>query len=171
MAAEIPPIEVWVRAEFLHDGDPEYKGLTDRGMIIGIESYVGCYPTFTFLSRCGGLFCDLPPDAFVTCPTLQESPLARRSLAVFACPCRDVDVVRYERLASMPSRVWIDVISAFIPARYHATVYWRDGNRSANIMLLDDGQVAILPNHEMLFGGDAPKLPPWCKQHSDWLFT
>ncbi len=57
--------------------------------------------------------------------------------------------------------------------QYMFTLDWVTGNDLAHVIQLDNGQVAIVPQHKVLFkGGDAPaEMPPYQKLRRTWHVT
>ncbi len=169
----LPPpcrIKGYVHKLFLHDMDTQFSNQWESGQVIGLCSYEKELPTLKILMDNGAVFDYLPFDAFCIEPQGGLN-LDRARLTPFLCPAHDLTIQDFEILKGKG-------INAFIPdengvrvpvsGNYICTVDWPEGNESGNLVILHNGQLALIPNHKILFGDDKKTLPPYKKIRQTW---
>ncbi len=166
------PLRVLVRAQYLYDMAPEKEGLFEEGMVTEVSSYVGSVPTFSVLLNNGAVFSYLPPHAIVT--REGSGPyIDAQDLAPFECPSDYMEVSAHPTLGVLRAHVTFPRTGEQRIGQYLMTLDWVTGNDLAHVILLNNGQLAIVPQHKVLFkDGELPgELPPYKKLRKTWHVT
>lgn len=167
---EISPLRAWLRAEFLHDLDPQHAGSYVPCRIFAVSSYAGHVPTLQVLLDDGGVFSYLPPQAFrLVPPEVDAAPAAEpEDLVYHACPMHEFSVHHHAALAG-PVQAYLRRNARWLRGRYLFTVEWFLGNDLLHAIALESAQLAFLPQHKLRFGaGDPQPLPAYRKLHAEW---
>jgi hypothetical protein len=164
----IPNLKVRVAQQYLYDMDPAKTGSWVSGTAFAVSSHVGHAPTFQLLLGDGGLFSYIPAEALRHGPDISPDNRAQlldpEDLVYHGCRSPEIVVTRYGELAGLPVRAYFKRGGVWQDARYHCTIDWHTGNDLLHVLLLENGQVALLPSHKVLFGeGVVDKLPPYKK--------
>jgi hypothetical protein len=165
--AQVPPLRVHVRAEYLYDMDPAHKGELVPATVFAVSSYAGHAQTFQVLLGDGGLFSYLPPTALVDPQKRQEPELELEDLVYSNCAPGPICVHRFEALAG-PMQAYFRRRDLWLAGVYHWTIDWYEDNRLAHLIALENGQFALLPSHKVKFGDAERSLPPYRKLHAEW---
>lgn len=162
LLADVPLTYVLVRAEFLHDLDPEYVGKFEECCIIGTVALEGRAPMFSAMVRNGALWARLPLHAFCTveCEAL---PLA--SLCLWDALSYDVTVHQYGYLSNLRVDVFCPD-KVMRPGSYLFTLDWCKGDypempdqhKAHHIIALDSGHLAAMPGNRLRW-----HEPSWIK--------
>lgn len=152
--ADIPVFQAHVMSEFLRDMDPAFRGRTEPCTVFAVSSYKGHYPTFKILLENGSLFDYIPIHALTQAP----GNLDRLSLEelVYGKPCPDFNITvnSHQHLVDrskdgcrcyFPSRKMWRIVD-----RYICTIDWYTDNHNAHLVLMSNGQLALVPNHKLL---------------------
>ncbi len=167
------PQRVRVRAQYLFNMAPEKEGLEEWGQLTEVASYVGSTVTFSVLLDSGAVFSYLPPQAFLAgdCPT---GPfIDSEDLAPFECPSDLMEVSYHQPLAEQTAWVTFPRTGEQRQGQYLLTLDWVTGNDLAHVIQLDNGQLAVVPQHKVVFGHgtEPPPLPPYQKLRRTWHVT
>lgn len=164
---DVAPFPVRVDARYLYDMDPAREGEWVDASVFAVSSYLGHAPTFQVLTAEGAVFSYLPAQALRHGDgggVVLDGP----ELVYHDCHSTPLVAHRYEALAT-PARAFIRQRSLWLGAAYHCTLDWYEGNDLLHLLLLDNGQVALLPSHKVLFGdGAADALPRYRKLHAEF---
>jgi hypothetical protein len=169
----IPVINGYVKEEFLYDMDEKYTGHYKSCKIYAVSSYKDHTLTFKILLNDGGLFDYIPLHALVTNPlSSQEQSLTLKDLTFGKfCPDYPITVNVFAILKEAPKpycffykkNLWIRA------KEYVCSVDWYTDNENANIVILENEQIALVPNHKILFTEERPtQLPAYKKLHAIW---
>ena len=163
------PNNVWVDNRVLQDMDPEAKGWT-KGRIFAVNSYKGHSLTFEVLLGTGAVFSYVPAHMIRWMePGSEESVdlLEEKDLTYALCPEGRISVDSYNLLTGEKAKAFFVRQNRWVQALYLFTVDWVDDNLLLHAMALENGQVALLPSHKVLFG-KATELPRYRKLHQEW---
>mgnify|MGYP000952064791 CR=1 FL=1 len=134
--------------------DPAFEGKTEPCTVFAVSSYKGHYPTFKILLKNGSLFDYIPAHALLVGTTSPVHNLTLGDLCYFkACPDMNITVNVHATLAgSFCKRVcWMPRTAAWINiTQYICTIDWFQDNHNAHLVVLENGQVAFVPNHKVL---------------------
>lgn len=175
--ADIPAFSAHVLSEFLYDMDPTFQGKTEPCTVFAVSSYKGHYPTFKILLKNGSLFDYIPAHALLVGTTTPVHSLTLGDLCYFkACPDMNITVNVHATLAGpfckrvcwMPRTAgWVNI------TQYICTIDWFQDNHNAHLVVLENGQVAFVPNHKVLFLTKPTEdkvlvFQPYKKLHQEW---
>lgn len=165
---EVPPIRGWVAAEFLYNGNPERVGQFVEATAFAVSSYPGDAPTWKVLLADGSSWDYIPPHAFTTVPA--RARLSMADLAHANCPAAEVCVQRFDALAGPVHVCFLKgrAEPLWRRGRYLFTIDWFTKNESANVVEVEGGEIAFVPNHKLLFGGQEGLLPAYQKMRATW---
>ena len=173
--ADIPPFQAQIRSEFLYDMDPAFRGKTEPCMVFAISSYRSHYPTFKILLKNGSLFDYIPIHALTLAPENSDCLTLDQLTYGKACPDFNITVNVHSYLAGKASKGCV----CYIPSRkewrivddYICTIDWYTDNHNAHLVVLSNGQFALVPNHKLLITSDPTaerKFQPYKKLHMEW---
>ena len=163
IVANLPPVNCYIRKEFLYDFEKGYGELVPcwwisikslRGQAFRIEAYLNEY---------GALYDKLPLHAFCWKP-IEGEPYSLDSLQLWDCLSYDITVIKKAQLQSMKCKIkmkdgaWafgeymFTVDSAHPDFNIIDTGFSEDvtDHKSYNFVKLDNGQFAAQPNNRML---------------------
>lgn len=165
--ANIAPIDLFVDKPVLFGGDAKYAGELVPCRAFCFSSYPGSAPTFKVLLQDGAIFSYLAPSVLRWRRELAEPVLALDELTYHVCPNSDVVVTRFDALQG-EHLCFFKKRDVWLKARYVFTVDWYTGNDLAHCVLVENGQLALLPHHKIKFHGDAPGFAPYKKLRNEW---
>ena len=156
--ANIPPIECYVRGNFLRDqrdGHGDYYPC----MIFGVSSIQGRSPLFHFLMEDGGVWWRMPISAFCSEPGVKEADL--HDLVLWNSFSPFVTVTEFQAMRNM-RMVYVARNGEFVNGKYLFTLDWHSPednvlnagfsvnpgqHKCGHVILRDDGNFAIQPNN------------------------
>jgi hypothetical protein len=164
--SSFPPIDVWVRREYLYDME-EHHGEFDRGRMVSVKCLTGQVPLFQVLLENGVMRDKLPCSAFVVFdreidPT--EAPaMAFDHLCLWNSFSKNFSIVQLNYLGSVTASAFLKD-KKWYDGEYFATIQWAgDTNENADltlsetphehkshhIILLHNGNIALQPNNRV----------------------
>jgi hypothetical protein len=158
--ANIPPIECYVRGNFLRDQQDSHDQYFPV-VIFGVSSVKSRSPLFHFLMEDGGLWWRMPINAFCTKPDTPEQPLY--NLVLWNSFSSHISVTKFENLSNMKMS-YLDRTKQNIFGKYLFTLDWHspdsnildDGysenpgqHKCGHVIQRDDGNFAIQPNNRV----------------------
>lgn len=164
----LPPEKVWVRAEYLYDGDPNREGELVEGVWVSVKSIRGQAFRFeTYLPEYGALYDKLPIDAFVWTPD-DHWPRAMQPLDVLQiwdCMSYHVELIHKPFLAGLRAEffgkdkrlhqgeyMWtLDSCEPDPRVPAYGFSETAEEHKSFNMLKLDNGQFALQPNNRCRF--------------------
>lgn len=166
--AEIKPLKVNVRREFLFNMNAQYIGQFEEGTAFAISSYPGSAPTFKVMLDNGSVFSYLPPHALVARDAeSSETILGLEDLAYHDCPISEICVSYFDFLSG-PLSAYLKKRNLWMKGSYILTVDWYTGNDLLHLIELENGQLAFLPHHKIKFKNSAVTFPPYKKLKQEW---
>lgn len=175
--ADIPSFSAYVMSEFLYDMDPAFEGKTERCTVFAVSSYKEHYPTFKILLKNGSLFDYVPAHALLVGTDKPFHNLTVDDLCYSkACPDTNITVNVHPFLAGkfankfcwMPRKeAWLEI------TQYICTIDWFEDNHNVHLVVLENHQVAFVPNHKILFLSTKVKFQnlkfePYKKLRQEW---
>lgn len=169
--ASLPaPLPVHVARRWLYGGSGQTPCGAEAGCLIALECYPGAPITATFRARCGGVFHDIPLEAFCThtCTDPEVEGAYRLPSAGFCYAVADQTAPVFELPYGDRFDCWVhdrdrDRLG------YGTTLgilHWPEGNELLHLIDLG-GRLLLWPPHKLLFTADsATKLPDWRKLRS-----
>ena len=158
--ANIPPIECYVRGNFLRDQEDSHDKYFPC-VIFGVSSIKSRSPLFHFLMEDGGIWWRMPINASCTKPDVPEEPI--HNLVLWNSFSPYVSVTKFENLSNMRIS-YIDRNKTNVPGKYLFTLDWHnpetnildDGysenpgqHKCGHVIQRDDGNFAIQPNNRV----------------------
>ncbi len=158
--ANIPPIECYVRGNFLRDQEDSHDKYFPC-VIFGVSSIKSRSPLFHFLMEDGGIWWRMPINAFCTKPGVPEEPIY--NLVLWNSFSPHIAVTKFENLSNMRMS-YIDRNKNNIGGKYLFTLDWHnpesnildDGysespgqHKCGHVIQRDDGNFAIQPNNRV----------------------
>lgn len=163
MIANIPNQKVWVRKEYLQDGQSGHGEFVE-GHWVTAKSLPGRAFYFeTYLPEYGALYDKLPISAFVSDPEKPELDLGLQDLQFWNCMDYGVTAVYKQFIGSMDFEIFTrshKIVKAeylFTLDNYHihtdeidsSTAEIPEEHKSFNCLKLENGQFALYPNNRM----------------------
>ena len=164
LVANLPPLKVYVKKEYLYDHQKGHGELIE-GVWITVKSIEGRALYFeTYLPEYGALYDKLPISAFVNSPDIKLN-LELEGLELWDAFSYYITVIEKKSLAGVrckylaPSKKWYYGEYLFTIDRCHADTNILNTNysevpeehKSFNILELDNGHFAAQPNNRVLF--------------------
>jgi len=164
LVANLPPIKVYVKKEYLYDHEKGHGELVE-GVWITVKSIEGRALYFeTYLPEYGALYDKLPISAFVNSPDIKNN-LELEELELWDAFSYHIAVINKAYMGSMkckylaPSGKWYYGEYLFTIDSCHADTNILNVNysevpeehKSFNILELDNGHFAAQPNNRCLF--------------------
>jgi len=165
---EIAPMACTVQEEFLYDMDPAHVGKTVACTAFALSSYPGSTPTFKILLQNGAVFSYIPPHALQTSSLSPDAvTLDLADLASINCPSEPISVKTFAALAGRV-QAYFKRKDLWLEGSYVLTVDWTDSNDLLHLIALENGQLAFVPQHKVVFGNAARELPQYRKLRQVW---
>ena len=153
---DLPPIECFVRAEFMRQ-HKDGHGVTFPVVIFGMASLAGQTPLFHFLAPDGGIWWRMPLHAF--CHKADAAPLDLGELVLWDSFSYHASVTRFNLLANK-RMVYRSRSNVEREGRYLLTIDWYspDGagfaetpgqHKCGHLIEIDDGNFALQPNNRV----------------------
>ena len=163
LVANLPPVKVYVKKEYLYDHEKGHGELVE-GVWISVKSIQGRSLYFeTYLPEYGALYDKLPISAFVNSPDIKLN-LELEELELWDCFSYHITVIEKKNLGERckylaPSKKWYYGKYLFTIDSCHAdtnilNVSYSEvpeEHKSFNILELDNGHYAAQPNNRCLF--------------------
>ena len=164
LVANLPPIKVYVKKEYLYDHEKGHGEFVE-GVWITVKSIEGRALYFeTYLPEYGALYDKLPISAFVNSPDIKLN-LELEELELWDAFSYHIAVINKSYMGSMkckylaPSKKWYYGTYLFTIDSCHADSNILNVNysevpeehKSFNILELDNGHYAAQPNNRVLF--------------------
>lgn len=172
MLIDIPMIHAFVRSEYTTSGQD--KDL-EECYIFAATCIPSRPPLFTAHLRSGALYSRLPLEAFTTSESILTKPTPE------LCPWTSIghkaQAIKHQYLKDYD----VELFKLNLKGRYLFTIDYFDGNYSEdpeqhkthNIIELDDGRLAAMPNNFCIFNDNhfqkKDKLKPYSRQQKYWL--
>ena len=159
--ANIPPIECYVRGNFLRDQQDSHDKFFPV-VIFGVASVQNRSPLFHFLMEDGGMWWRMPINAFCTKPNVPEVDL--HDLVLWNSFSPFITVTRFANLANMKMQ-YRNRQKQVVKGKYLFTLDWHnaesnrldDGysespgqHKCGHVIEREDGNFAIQPNNRVL---------------------
>jgi hypothetical protein len=164
---QVPPFTTHVRAEFLYNMDPAKVGELRRCTVFTVSSYTGSAPTFQILLEDGAVFSYVPPHALVN-PPVAEPQLELADLVYHDAKSVEVAVQAFDVLRG-PVLAYFKRRDLWLAGSYLFTIDWYTGNEMLHVVVLANGQYALLPSHKLKFGDHPPGFEPYKKIRNSWV--
>jgi len=163
----LPPEKVWVRAEYLYDGDQNREGELVEGVWVSAKSIRGQAFRFeTYLPEFGALYDKLPIDAFVWHDVIErDDMLPLDVLQIWDCMSYHVELIHKPFLAGLRAEffgkdkrlhqgeyMWtLDSCEPDPRVPAYGFSETAEEHKSFNMLRLDSGQFALQPNNRCRF--------------------
>jgi len=177
------PISAFIKAEFLHQLNEEYRGQLIRCVLFGISSFRGEVPTFrAFLVNHdqaedpvnGSVYDYVPPHAILldkerdTVGELELEDLVYHNCMDYAFAVHSVSFLRKRREKEMSVHCYFKRKDRWLAGRYLLSMEWHRGNDLLHLVALENGQLSFLPSHKIKFR-DGPRQFSWFgKSNTAW---
>lgn len=160
------PIKGFIAEKYLYDMD-ETKQNWIPCRVFAVDVYPGEALALTILLNDGSVFNYLPLDAFSVKKTTDIIPYT--DLVYNNCVSGAVAIKAHQMLKSQPVCAYLKRSQTWIDATYLCSIDFYESNDLLNLVVLENGQLAALPNHKLKFGKDAPRnFTQYRKLHSTW---
>lgn len=158
--ANIPPIECYVRGNFLRNQEDSHDKYFPV-VIFAVASLKGRSPLFHFLMEDGGIWWRMPINAFCTKPGIKEEPIY--NLVLWNCFSSHIAVNKFENLSNLRMS-YIDREKTKVSGKYLFTLdhHNPDSNvlddgysespgqhKCFHVIERDDGNFALQPNNRV----------------------
>jgi hypothetical protein len=153
MNINIPPIEAYVRLEFMNQHESQYVGQFIECQIFAVSSIPGQTPLFHFTCPDGGVWWRMPIHAFCwkECLLLPLTDLVLWDSFSYHITCFTADLLRNKRISVVGRDKML------MEGTYLFTLDWfGDGfaevpgqHKSGHVIKLDSGHFAIQPNNRI----------------------
>jgi len=182
--ANIPLIECYIRREFLFNGEEQNERF-EEVIIFGVTSLRFRTLMFNVMTKGGGHFCRMPIHAF--CHTKNAPKQTLKDLVTWNNFSYDIGVIRYDYLADCKAKVFLRDNKPYL-GDYLFTVDYAhpqknnldfdysedpDDHKSANLIKLDNGNFAIMPNNRITWSDTSfiepyKEIPKWKANTKIW---
>lgn len=164
---EIKPINAWVEEKVLYNEDPNITSWAPC-KIFACSIYKDNTITFEILLDNGAVFSYVPPHRLSTInPNNNSIKLGLSDLVYCNVPNGYISIVSYDALKG---KCWayFKSIDQWLTAQYLTTIDWYTDNLLVHLISLENGQLACLPSHKILFSDTFGKLPNYKKLKIKW---
>lgn len=164
-------IPCYVESYYLYGCDANYEGKWTKGEIVGVSSYKGESLTFIFRTDEGSMFYYIPTHWIATDidkrNNVMETTWLGNAFAVYHnCPSNKLTISVNEFMKQKLSCFFVDV-HKWMQGEYLFTVDWVDDNILQHVILLETGQLAVLPPHKVKVDGPR-SFQPFKKLRGEW---
>ena len=169
--ASLPaPVPVYVARRWLYGGVATAPCGAEKGYLIALECYPGSPVTCTFRATCGGVFHDIPLEAFCL-----HSCTDPETEYVYRLPNGSHCYTVASETAPVFELSYGDCADCWVHDRDRdrlgygttlGTLHWPEGNELLHLVDLG-GRLLLWPPHKLLFTSDpTAELPDWKKLRS-----
>jgi hypothetical protein len=156
MNANIPPMECFVRAEYMRQHKDSH-GILLNALIFGVASLPGQVPLFHFQLEDGGIWWRMPISAF--CHKKDAPATCLEELVLWDSFSYEVSVIKFDWLTNKRME-YISRSRTKRGGRYLFTLDWADSrgmgmaeqpghHKCGHVIELDEGNYAIQPNNRL----------------------
>ncbi len=163
MNVQIDHIKVLVKESFLYNGDLTKTDLIPAE-IVGISSYKNQAITFHVLINGQYLYSDLPITSFCS---KQTTAMDLSDLCYSNCESLPIDVFK---LNFNTVEVKFKNQNIFICGEYILSIDFYEGNDLLHLILLNNGNFCLMPNHKVNFG-NKQQLSDYKKNKQTWIIN
>ncbi len=160
--ANIKPIDAFVYSKFLYNMDSSYTGIHSC-KLVAVSSYTDHVPTFQIVINNSSIFYYVPSHLLIT--KCSKVHFELKDLVYFNCPDTKFSLHEFDYLKK-PVHVFMKHANIWIGGRYLFTMDWYKKNHCLNVIELDNGQIAFVPNHKISLSCE--NLPNYKKLTYEW---
>lgn len=168
---EIKPITLFLNEDFLFRREK-------ADSLVEVEVFaLSSYPKSTLTAKIrikenGAVFDFIPfHKLYWKKPAKDLEKLDLKDLVYCNSPSKWFCVHSFKHLKSIPVWCWFKNRNFWVKGEYVLTVDWYKDNENLNLVRLETGQMAALPNHKCLFLKDKPlelTFPAYRAIHDNW---
>lgn len=155
--ADLPTTTVWVNDAIFYNLEKESTAWV-KCKLFGITCIKGRVPTFEIITSDGYVFSDVPSHMV----RLQENPAEAQfdlpDLVYNNCLSEHFAISLFPELEQKTAFVLLKSLNQYVSAKYWFSLDFYQNNNWFHCMKLNNGQIAFIPSHKILFGA-AGKLP------------
>lgn len=167
MTVSFDPIKALIRREYLYNMSEHEKGCYTSCSIIAASAYKGQTLTFTVLVQDRYIYSDVPISALVSHQIALRFDL--KQLAAVNCPAFEIEHYSIKAFENRAARIFIKGFKDVLVGKYICTFDFYTDNELLNLMVLDEGQFILVPNHKLDFNlEDKISLPDYKKNRNTW---
>lgn len=164
MTISIKPFNVFVKKQYLYDMSGESGFI--KASVIAITAYSSQTLTFTLLIEGKYIYSNIPIFAIVS-SIMVCSSISEESLAHVNCPDTAIDVFTIEHLFEKSPICFFKKENTWLSSEYLLTIDFFNDNQLVHLMLLNNNQIAFVPNHKVNWEGKR-ELSNYKKSHQTW---
>lgn len=167
MNISVNPFDVFVKEEYLYDGDITRKGKYKSGKVVGVSTYVDFPITFHVLIEGAYLYSDLPITALVHKPN--EVLYSLQTLSHVLCKKYEIDCYHLEAFDTKEVAVYFKAMKEWIHGKYMMSFDFYTDNELVHLIKMNDGNFCLAPNHKINWNNET-KLSDYKKNHIVFSF-
>lgn len=156
--ASLETTTVWVKEDIFFDLEQN----TDNWLkckLFGITCLEGRVPTFEVLTQDGYVFSDIPPHMIRFTENSNKPQYSLEDLVYNNCLSEDFVVSEFKELTARTAYVLFKSTGEYVKAQYWFSLDFYKNNNWYHCMKLENGQVAFIPSHKIVFSADGQLKP------------
>lgn len=151
--ASLETTTVWVKEDIFFDLETDTNRYV-KCKLFGITCLEGRVPTFEVLTADGYVFSDIPPHMIMFKEPSDENQYLLEDLVYNNCCADDFVISEFDELKSRTAYVLFKSTGQYVKAQYWFSLDFHTKNNWYHCMKLENGQVAFIPSHKIVFSSD-----------------
>lgn len=158
--ASLPSMTVWVQAKVFYNMR-EVDIPPIKCKLFGLTCMEGRVPTFEVVTADGYVFSEIPPHLiFWKNPeqVKEQFSYELKDLVYNNCLSIDFSLTSFDELVNRNAFVFFKSKGEYESAKYWFSLDFYKDNNWYHCMLLDNGQIAFIPSHKIIFSNSLPDV-------------
>lgn len=156
--ASLETITVWVKEDIFFDLETNSNQWI-KCKLFGLTCLEGRVPTFEVLTSDGYVFSDIPPQMIRFKENSEDSQYVLEDLVYNNCCSDDFVISEFNELKSRIAYVFFKSKGEYVKAQYWFSLDFYKNNSWYHCMKLENGQIAFIPSHKIVFSSDGNLKP------------
>lgn len=151
--AGLETVTVWVKEDIFFDLETDTQ-LWVKCKLFGITCLTGRVPTFEILTADGYVFSDIPPHMIRFQENPEQTQYCLEDLVYNNALSEEFVISEFSELKNRSAFVFLKGKKEYVKAHYWFSLDFYKNNNWYHAMKLENGQVAFMPNHKIVFSAN-----------------
>lgn len=151
--ASLEAMTVWVKEDIFYNLETNTNSWV-KCKLFGITCLSGRVPTFEILTNDGYVFSDVPPHMIRWVENSEDTQYDLKDLVYNNALSEDFVISEFSELKARVAYVFLKEQKKYLKAQYWFSLDFYKNNNWYHAMKLDNGQIALVPSHKIVFSSD-----------------